>query len=186
MINSGPVPATVRLDLRERPQRYVDSVGESLNLVVNELADVLHRFWLNEVRPLSHLEHRRMVGYSAMALPVVLFLCAVALPWVELRDSLSAFYYENYLGAVFIGILFVVGFFLWSYPGYEDDARDALAGRFAGFFAIGVAMLPTTPSPAEAVTSFERVVGWLHTGFAISLFAMLIYFTRLFSINLTP
>ena len=33
----------------ERPQRYVDSIGESLNLVVHELADVLHRFWLNEV-----------------------------------------------------------------------------------------------------------------------------------------
>ena len=34
----------------EKPQRYLDSIGESLNLVVNELADVLHRFWLNEVQ----------------------------------------------------------------------------------------------------------------------------------------
>ncbi len=30
-------------------QAYLDSVGESLNTGVNELADVLHRFWLNEV-----------------------------------------------------------------------------------------------------------------------------------------
>ena len=32
-----------------RPQEFVDSIGESLNLAVNELADVLHRFFLNEV-----------------------------------------------------------------------------------------------------------------------------------------
>ncbi len=30
-------------------QAYLDSVRESLNTGVNELADVLHRFWLNEV-----------------------------------------------------------------------------------------------------------------------------------------
>ena len=30
-----------------------DAIGESLNLAVNELADVLHRFYLNEVEPLS-------------------------------------------------------------------------------------------------------------------------------------
>jgi hypothetical protein len=33
-----------------KDQAYIDSVGEALNVVVNELADVLHRFWLNEVR----------------------------------------------------------------------------------------------------------------------------------------
>ena len=38
-------------DLNEggRPQKFVDSVGESLNLGVNELADVLHTFFLNVV-----------------------------------------------------------------------------------------------------------------------------------------
>ena len=33
-----------------RDQEYLDSVGAALNIGVNELADVLHRFWLNEVR----------------------------------------------------------------------------------------------------------------------------------------
>ena len=32
-----------------RPQRYTDSIGASLNLAVNELADVLHTFFLNVV-----------------------------------------------------------------------------------------------------------------------------------------
>ncbi len=33
----------------DRDQEYLDSVGAALNVRVNELADVLHRFWLNEV-----------------------------------------------------------------------------------------------------------------------------------------
>ncbi len=33
-----------------KDQEYMDSVGAALNMAVNELADVLHRFWLNEVR----------------------------------------------------------------------------------------------------------------------------------------
>jgi hypothetical protein len=32
-----------------KPQSYVDSIGHSLNLGVNELADVLHTFFLNVV-----------------------------------------------------------------------------------------------------------------------------------------
>ena len=32
-----------------RPQEWIDSVGESLKLCVNELADVLHRFFVIEV-----------------------------------------------------------------------------------------------------------------------------------------
>ena len=31
-------------------QEYLDRVGAALNIRVNELAEVLHRFWLNEVR----------------------------------------------------------------------------------------------------------------------------------------
>ena len=34
---------------QERDQAFIDSTGAALNLVVNELADVLHRFFLNEV-----------------------------------------------------------------------------------------------------------------------------------------
>lgn len=35
---------------QERDQAFIDSTGGALNMVVNELADVLHRFFLNEVR----------------------------------------------------------------------------------------------------------------------------------------
>jgi hypothetical protein len=32
-----------------KPQSYVDSIGHSLNFGVNELADVLHKFFLDVV-----------------------------------------------------------------------------------------------------------------------------------------
>lgn len=32
-----------------KPQRYIDSIGDALDLAVNELADVLHTFYLNVV-----------------------------------------------------------------------------------------------------------------------------------------
>ena len=36
-------------DVRNDSEAYLDSVGNSLNLAVNELADVLHTFFLNVV-----------------------------------------------------------------------------------------------------------------------------------------
>ncbi len=38
-----------RYATRDGDQMYLDSVGHSLNLGVNELADVLHTFYLNVV-----------------------------------------------------------------------------------------------------------------------------------------
>lgn len=35
---------------KKNNQEYTDSVGHSINMGVNELADVLHRFYLNEVQ----------------------------------------------------------------------------------------------------------------------------------------
>lgn len=48
----GDILSAVAMDASysNKDQAYLDSVGESLNIGVNELADVLHRFWLNEVR----------------------------------------------------------------------------------------------------------------------------------------
>ena len=129
---------------------------------------------------LPHLAHRKMVGVLAMALPVVLLFCAMVLPRVELRDSLSAFYYQTYLGAVFVGVLFVIGFFLVAYRGYKGDPRDARAGKLAGFSALCVALFPTAPASGPAMWSLEWMVGAVHGASAAVLFLTLIYFTRLF------
>ena len=40
----------MELHYDNKDQEYLDSVGAALNIGVNKLADVLHRFWLNEVR----------------------------------------------------------------------------------------------------------------------------------------
>jgi hypothetical protein len=47
----GPILSAVAMDKRfaNKDQVYLDSVGHALNLGVNELADVLHTFFLNVV-----------------------------------------------------------------------------------------------------------------------------------------
>ncbi len=49
--DSAILPATT-MDAKyknDRDRAFRDSTGNALNLAVNELADVLHRFFLNEV-----------------------------------------------------------------------------------------------------------------------------------------
>ena len=48
----GPILPATTMDAKyrnDRDQAFLDSTGGALNLAVNELADVLHRFFLNEV-----------------------------------------------------------------------------------------------------------------------------------------
>lgn len=48
---SGNILPAAQMDMLypTRPQQFIDSAGASLNLGVNELADVLHTFFLNVV-----------------------------------------------------------------------------------------------------------------------------------------
>ncbi len=49
---AGAILLATKMDAKyknDRDQAFLDSTGNALNLAVNELADVLHRFFLNEV-----------------------------------------------------------------------------------------------------------------------------------------
>ena len=104
---------------------------------------------------------------------------------MEIESSISKYYYTS-AKHLFGGILFVVGFFLIAYKGYEDFAdsvsncgfllcklklKDNIAGNIAGLLAIGVVLFPTTK---ECETT--DVVGILHYISAFGFFSLLIYF----------
>ncbi|MCG8455964.1 MAG: hypothetical protein MI919_06740, partial [Holophagales bacterium] len=74
------------------------------------------------------------------------------------------------MGDVFVGTLCVIGFFLFSYKGYER--ADDLAGDLGCFFAVGVALFPTDEDP-----DLTTLPGMAHLGFATLLFLVLIYFS---------
>ena len=115
----------------------------------------------------SYVTLRRVVGTLGVLLPVLLAVGCLVLGSCEgLQDSISA-YYGTAMRNVFVGILFTIGWFLFSYRGYER--RDDMAGDLACLFAMGVALFPTTSS-----SSIIRTVHFLS---AAALFLMLAYFS---------
>jgi hypothetical protein len=120
---------------------------------------------------------RMAIGVLAVGLPFIL----IAGPFVlgscaSMQDTISA-YYHTRMRDFFVGILCAIAFFLFAYKGY--DAEDFLLTKFAGLFAIGVALCPTMidcPLPEGVIRPLQntnKVVSGFHYAFAGGLFAIL-------------
>ena len=89
------------------------------------------------------------VGYVVVGLPVVMFLSFL---WSECSyDSISHYYYSRITGDLFVGALFFIGAFLLA---YRSVPWVTWLSTFAGFFAFGVALFPTSGAGCTAL-SFE-------------------------------
>ena len=114
----------------------------------------------------SYLTLRRAVGVMGVLLPIVLLVGHIAFSGrFEIIDSISG-YYDTAMGDVFVGTLFAVGWFLFSYRGY--DRTDDLVGDLAWLFSLGVALFPTT--------SANPWISGAHFVFAALMFSVLSYF----------
>lgn len=132
-----------------------------------------------------YLELRKIIGYLALGLPVVVALGAWILPpHVGVQGSISA-YYHTEMRNIFVGILFATGVFLLTYnPGAYDTAyrggNDRKFGIAAGIFAILVALFPTARADWKMIQPpaiyDEGLYSTLHLVFSTLLFASLIYF----------
>jgi hypothetical protein len=118
----------------------------------------------------SYLALRITVGILGFAFPFILSLGALILYQTDMQGSMSAYYHTG-MRDVFVGTLCVIGFFLLSYRGYERS--DDIAGSLACLFAVGVAIFPTNPDGVGG----SRVIGFVHQGFAVVFFLILIYFS---------
>jgi len=116
---------------------------------------------------LSYLGMRQVAGWVGFILPF-----AVALGnWPRshgLESSISAYYFTR-MGAWFAGSLWVIGFFMVSCRGYPG--WDEIAGRFAGVFALGVALIPMNICGVKS--GWVQYRGWLHWTCAALLFIVL-------------
>jgi hypothetical protein len=125
----------------------------------------------NERIVISYLVLRKAIGCLAMALPIILALGGMLLFQMGIQGSISDYYYTLMRG-VFVGTMFSIGVFLFSYKGYEP--KDDRYGDFACVFAVGLALLPTTPVDPSTV---EKIIGGFHLGFAGAFFLTLAYFS---------
>jgi len=114
----------------------------------------------------SYRTLRRVVGVLGVALPVVLAVWGFALcGCVHFQPSISDYYALRTRDA-FVGILFTIAWFLFTYRGY--DRRDDVAGNLACVFALAVALFPNTGSRMERTVHFTA---------ALALFLVLAYFS---------
>lgn len=100
----------------------------------------------------SQRNHRRLIGTLGLVLPILLYLVAGLRPTAPLErwrvlDSVSAYYYTGAV-AIFVGVLFALSLFLFTYPGYKGVIADRLVGALGGIGALGVALFPTA-APGE-------------------------------------
>lgn len=115
----------------------------------------------------SHLTLRRVVGVLGVLLPLLLVVgCFVLGAPTILQDSISD-YYGTVMRNVFVGVLFTIGWFLFTYRGYERS--DDIAGDIACASMLCVALFP--------ITSESAAVRAVHLVSAGVLFLVLSYFS---------
>jgi dolichyl-phosphate-mannose--protein O-mannosyl transferase len=114
----------------------------------------------------SYRTLRRVVGVLGVSLPVIVAVWGFVLcQCLQVLPSISDYYGLRTRDA-FVGILFTIAWFLFTYRGYEW--QDDVAGNLACVFALAVALFPNSG------TSLERVV---HFGSALAFFLVLSYFS---------
>ena len=134
----------------------------------------------------SYLQLRRAIGYIGIVLPFLLSAGKIIFEGAGIEPSISDYYY-TVMGDVFVGCLFAIGVFLWSYEGYEEGP-DNKVGNIACIGAIGTAIFATTPDSPSLV---QEIIGYFHYLFAVGFLGALAYFsvylfTKTTSDNPTP
>jgi hypothetical protein len=133
---------------------------------------------------LSSYVHRQSIGGLGMALPVLVWLIAGWRPTEGLQrwrmlGSVSAYYYTGSVAA-FVGILFALAVFLFTYRGYDNEhgRRDRIAAIIAGAAALLVAFFPTdAPSGLTVPSWWTSVTGTIHFTAAAILFCTFSFFS---------
>jgi len=120
-----------------------------------------------ELKVFDYHTLRGMVGLIAFAIPIVVLIFSS-----ESKNSISAYYYTESRD-LFVGMLCIVGAFLFAYNGH--DTIQMISSKVAAFAALGVALFPTTHAGAE-----PSFTSYVHIASAVTLFAILAYFCSVF------
>ena len=111
---------------------------------------------------------RILIGAAGISLPVLLIIGKLIFEnSLTIEYSISDYYDNGTAGDILVGILFALAFFLVSYKGYARI--DNIIASLGCFFALGVALCPTTSSC--------KPVHILHFVFAVLLFTVFILFS---------
>ena len=119
----------------------------------------------------SYMALRNAVGWIGILLPFVLMIGVFLIFKGEIIHESISHYYHTGMRNVFVGAICAVALFMFFYTGY--DGKDNWIGNIAGFFAVGVALFPTTeqgPSDWVGKVHFICAAGFFIALAAFSLF----------------
>lgn len=120
---------------------------------------------------------RKLIGFIGILLPVVLVLGSfITGKYTTVQPSISDYYFTT-MGDVFVGNLCAVSLFLFCYKGY--DYRDNITANLAAFFAVCIALFPTTTNLERnhlGIIENESVASALHFTSAVLFFCCLAFF----------
>ena len=129
----------------------------------------------------SYLTLRRGIGVLGFALPFVMLFGGKVFGQWEVQESICRYYYTDMRNG-FVGMLCIIGFFLFSYRGY--GRTDDTAGNVACVFALLVAFMP--PSPESGATKSQSIAGGIHLVSAFGFLCTLAYFSLLLFTKTDP
>ncbi len=126
-----------------------------------------------DIQIISYLTLRTLIGTLGILLPVLLAIGGFIFSKSFVLESSISNYYYTPMGNVLVGVLFVLGFFLLTYKGYEPI--DNIMGSLGFLFALGVALFPCQSDfMAVRITHFASA-GLL---FSVFVFFSLVLFTK--------
>ena len=121
---------------------------------------------------LSYAALRRVVGYVAICLPIIVIIFGKNLCGPRLASSISNYYYTN-MSSFFVGSLCSIAVFMFCCRGY--CWKDEAAGIFSAACALGVVFCPTRPD-CGCVSHSQNIIAIIHLCCGTALFATLAYF----------
>ncbi len=95
-----------------------------------------------------------LVGCVAVGLPVVMGIGILS--GTCFFQSISHFYYAQFLGGVFVAALIIIGTFLLAYRG--ESKAETLLATIAGFSAFAIALFPTDGRGCEDLQYAGRIL----------------------------
>ncbi len=88
---------------------------------------------------LTKYQHRKVIGYLGLSLPILLLVSAAMFGCHQIQASISD-YYHTIARDLYIGIIVLISFFFFSYRGYKGDQ---IAFKIAAISILFVAYFPT-------------------------------------------
>jgi hypothetical protein len=128
---------------------------------------------------ISYNTLRIAIGILGFTFPIIMALGNIVFGgYSGVQRSISAYYHTN-MQHFFVGILFAIGVFLFTYKGYE--CKDDIFGNLAGVFAILAALCPVSETGSftscDPNLSYHDTKSIIHNIAAVGFLSVLIYFT---------